>query len=104
MTVARGRAAAVMCAGLAVGTAGTAWAYPTMSGHYTDTETAQSGLKTTNDWYATPCGDGCTSINYNGGSLAQAQFVNGQWLISPPLGSSSWLEFYCRERGIRGAW
>jgi hypothetical protein len=81
MSVTRAIAGAAMLAGLAVGTTSTAWAAPTMSGHYIDTETARSGLSTTNDWYVTLCGDGCASINYNGGSLAQAQLVNGQWAM-----------------------
>jgi hypothetical protein len=81
MAVTRRIAAAAMLAGLAIGTTRTASADQTMSGHYTETETAQSGLSTTNDWHVTLCGDGCASINYNGGSLAQAKLANGQWTM-----------------------
>jgi hypothetical protein len=81
MTIIREITAATMLAGLAVGTASTAWAAPTMSGHYADTETGAAGRSFTNDWYVTPCGDGCASINSNGGPVGQAQFVNGQWTM-----------------------
>jgi hypothetical protein len=81
MTVTRGIAAAAMFAGLAVGTASTAWADTTMSGHYIATETnPPSSQVTTRDWYFTPCGNGCAQAT--GGSVqAQARLVNGQWTM-----------------------
>jgi hypothetical protein len=85
MTIARGFAAAAMLAGLAVGTAGTTWAAEsTMSGHYLRTETdPQTGQSETDDWYATPCGDGCASLadTPGGPALSQARLVNGQWTL-----------------------
>jgi hypothetical protein len=85
MTIARGFAAAAMLAGLAVGTASTAWAAEsTMSGHYLRTETdPQTGQSETDDWYATPCGDGCASLADTPGGpvLSQARLVNGQWTL-----------------------
>jgi serine/threonine protein kinase len=48
-----------------------------MSGHYIDTETyAPTGQTTTNDWYFTPCGDGCADAGFG-----QARLVNGQWTM-----------------------
>jgi hypothetical protein len=82
MTVTRGIAAAAMLAGLAAGTATTAWAAPTISGHYIETDTSPStGQSTTNDWYFTPCGDGCASaaLTPGGKPEGQARLVNGQW-------------------------
>ena len=84
MTITRGFTATVIFAGLAVGTASAAWADTTLSGHYVRTETgAQSGQSVTDDWYATPCGDGCASLaNTPGGpALSQAWLVNGQWIL-----------------------
>jgi hypothetical protein len=84
MTITRGIAAAAMLAGLAVGTASTAWADTTMSGHYIVTNTSpQTGQSQTNDWYATPCGDGCANVAVTPGGPAgwQARLVNGQWTM-----------------------
>jgi hypothetical protein len=82
MTVTRVIAAAAMLAGLAIGTASTAWAAPTMSGHYVMTDTDPvSGQSTTNDWYFTPCGDGCASLGFKGRSPEQARLVSGQWTL-----------------------
>ena len=85
MTIARGFAAAAIVAGLAVGSAGTTWAAEsTMSGHYLRTETdPQTGQSETDDWYATPCGDGCASLADTPGGpvLSQARLVNGQWTL-----------------------
>jgi hypothetical protein len=82
MTVTRGIAAGAMLAGLALGTASTAWADPpTMSGHYINTQTYPDGTQITSDWYVTPCGDGCISValgNPNQGP-AQGHLVDGQW-------------------------
>lgn len=79
MGVTRGIAAAAMLAGLAIGTASTARATPTMSGHYIATFTASTGQSTTNDWYFTPCGDGCAQLTRP--VTAQARFVNGRWTV-----------------------
>jgi hypothetical protein len=63
MTVTRAIAATAMFAGLAIGTASPAWADQTMSGHNIETVTdPSSGQSITNDWYFTPCGDGCASV------------------------------------------
>jgi hypothetical protein len=85
MTITRGFAATVIFAGLAVGTASPAWADPpTMSGHYLRTETnPETGHSQTDDWYVTPCGDGCASIATTPDAPApsQARLVNGQWTL-----------------------
>jgi hypothetical protein len=82
MTVARVIAATAMFAGLGVGTASTAWADTTMSGHYIKTSTNSEGKVTTADWYFTPCGDGCASVSFGPGrGQGQAQLVNGQWTL-----------------------
>jgi hypothetical protein len=85
MTITRGIAATAMVAGLAVGTASAAWAETTMSGHYLRTETnPQTGQLETDDWYATPCGDGCVSLasTPDGPVISQARLVNGQWTLA----------------------
>ena len=81
MAVAQGIAATAMFAGLALGYAAPAFATNQLSGHYIETETGAAGQSTTNDWYVTPCGDGCASINSNGGPVGQARLVNGQWTM-----------------------
>jgi len=83
MTVARGFATAAMFAGIAIGTASTAWADTTMmSGHYIDTEISPSGKSGINEWYFTPCGDGCASVvNIANWIQSQARLVNGQWTM-----------------------
>jgi hypothetical protein len=84
MTITRGVAAAAMFAGLAVGTASTAWADTTMSGHYIRTETnPQTGKSITDDWYVTPCGDGCVLVatRPDASAPSQARLVNGQWSL-----------------------
>jgi hypothetical protein len=81
MTVTRAIAAKALFAGLAVSTASTAWADTTMSGHYIETETAPTGLSTTNDWYVTPCGDGCAFVDIIAIGMFQARLVNGQWTM-----------------------
>jgi hypothetical protein len=82
MTITRGFAAAAMLAGLAVGTAGAAWSDTTMGGHYIRTVTnPTTGQSRTDDWYFTPCGDGCASVVSNGSPLGQARLVNGQWTM-----------------------
>jgi hypothetical protein len=82
MTVIRVIAAAAMFAGLAVGTASTAWAAPTMSGHYIATDTVSSGGQSiTSDWYFTPCGDGCANVSIGTTGTSQARLVNNQWTL-----------------------
>jgi hypothetical protein len=82
MTITRAIAAAAMLVGLAVGAASTAWADPpTMNGHYIKTSTGPDAPTTTDDWYATPCGNGCASISNLWGDLGQAHLVNGQWTL-----------------------
>src|SRR5882757_6852138 len=80
MTFPRGIVTAAVLAGLAAGAAGTAWAAPTMSGHYIMTATSDSGETTTSDWYFTSCGDGCASVAVTAGGSAfgQVQLHVGQ--------------------------
>jgi hypothetical protein len=90
MTITRRFVAAAMLAGLGVGLASTAWAEAdtTMSGHYLRTETdPQTGQSETDDWYATPCGDGCASLTDTPGgpALSQARLVNGQWTLDSAI-------------------
>ncbi len=80
MTMARGFAATVICVGLAVGSAGTAWATPTMSGDYTETVTTPSGKTIDNSWSVNSCGDGCLWIKAGLGA-SQARLVDGQWVM-----------------------
>jgi hypothetical protein len=82
MTVTKRLAVAATFAALAVGAATPASAAPEMSGHYIETETAASGRSTTNDWYFTPCGDGCASVAPKGAkAFGRAQLVGGQWIL-----------------------
>ena len=91
MAIARGFAATAMFAGLALGLAAPTSAAPAMSGHYIETGTDPStgqpftsgGQPVTNDWYFTPCGDGCASaaVTPGGQALGQAGLVNGQWTL-----------------------
>src|SRR5258708_4688427 len=82
MTIARGFAAIAICAGLAVGSAGTAWAdaTPTMSGSYTETVTTPSGKTIDNSWTINSCGNGCLWIKAGLGA-SQARLVDGQWVM-----------------------
>jgi hypothetical protein len=91
MTVTLAIAATAMFAGLAVGTANTAWADQTMSGHYIKTETTQDNAQTaTSDWYFTPCGDGCANVTSSTSAQgSQAHLVNGQWTMDQPGGTTS---------------
>jgi hypothetical protein len=85
MNVTRSFAVAATLAAVAVGTASTAWPDQNMSGHYIRTETdPQTGQSVIDDWYATPCGDGCVSIasTPGGPALSQARLVNGQWTLA----------------------
>jgi hypothetical protein len=84
MIVARGIiTVAVLVGWLTVGPAGTAWAAPSMSGHYISTVTSESGETTTSDWYFSPCGEGCASVaNTPGGpAFGNARMFNGQWTL-----------------------
>ena len=85
MAITRGFATTVIFAGLAVGAASAAWAdTPTMNGHYIRTETnPNTGNSQTDDWYVTPCGDGCASVAVRPDATApsQARLVNGQWTL-----------------------
>ena len=88
MTITRGFAATAIFAGLAVGTASAAWAETTMSGHYLRIETdPQTGQSETDDWYATPCGDGCASLALTPGgpAISQARLVDGQWTLESAI-------------------
>jgi hypothetical protein len=72
----------VSLAAVAVGTASTAWADQTMSGHYIKTSTdPETGHSTNYDWYFTPCGDGCAEVKTNGTASGQARLINGQWTL-----------------------
>lgn len=88
MSVTRTIAVAALIAGVAIGTASTARADQTMSGHYVKTETTQEGAlqSTTYDWYFSPCGDGCANATVNG-TPGQAHLVNGQWTMDFPVGN-----------------
>ena len=83
MSVRRSFAIAATLTAVAVGAAATAWADPpTMNGHYIRTETnPETGHSQTDDWYISPCGDGCASVGIRPDAPApsQARLVNGQW-------------------------
>jgi hypothetical protein len=68
---------------LAVTAAGPAAAAPVMSGHYIERVSTSGGNTATNDWYFTPCGDGCAdwSLSAAGAPAAQARLINGQWTM-----------------------
>lgn len=84
MSISRGIVTLALLAGWGtVGSAGTAWAAPVMSGHYLSTVISDSGEITTSDWYFTPCGEGCASVANTPGAPAfgNARMVNGQWTL-----------------------
>jgi hypothetical protein len=91
MGVTRRIAAAAILAYLPAGFAPPASAAPNdqsnakqMSGHYIETSTAAGTSTTqTNDWYVTPCGDGCASVagTPGGQPWGQAKLANGQWTM-----------------------
>ena len=88
MTLTRAIAAAALFAGLAVSTASPAWAETTLSGHYIRTETDPlTGQSVNDDWYATPCGDGCASLasTPGGPAVSQARLINGQWTLDSAI-------------------
>jgi hypothetical protein len=79
MTITRGFAAGALFAGLAlVLTAPVSSADP-LDGHYLETETYPDGTSVgpPDNWFITPCGDGCASIKDRG----QANLVDGQWTL-----------------------
>jgi hypothetical protein len=47
------------------------------------------GHPVVNDWYFSPCGDGCASAARTAGgqALGQANFVNGQWVLDTSDGA-----------------
>ena len=83
MTITRALAVAATFAAVAVGAATPASAAPQMSsGHYIETETADSGRNMTDDWYISPCGDGCASVAHKcAKAFGRAQLVCGQWVL-----------------------
>ena len=98
MVVARCITASAFLAGLALGLAAPAGAAPApfpadfqTDGHYIGTQidpnTGQpltiEGHPVTNNWYFSPCGDGCTSAAHTPGGppLGQYNLVNGQWVM-----------------------
>jgi hypothetical protein len=83
MAIVPGFAATAIFAGLALGLAAPASAVNQMSGHYIKTETDTTGQSTTDDFYFTPCGDGCASVadTLGGQPFAQARVVNGKWTM-----------------------
>jgi hypothetical protein len=54
-----------------------------MSGHYIETQTIPNTTRSaSNDWYFTPCGDGCADMsNPATGGGARAMLANGQWTM-----------------------
>ena len=82
MAIVRGLVAtAVFAGGLAVGTAGTAWAdLPTMDGTYTATSTTPSGKHIDSSWTINGCGDGCLYVKAGAGG-GMAYLVDGQWVL-----------------------
>jgi hypothetical protein len=76
MNVTHSFAIAATFAAVAVGAASPASAAPVMSGHYIGTVTAPGGQTSTNDFYFTPCGDGCADESGD-----RAMLVNGLWTM-----------------------
>ena len=84
MNVTRGFAVAATFAAVAVGAPAPASAAPVMSGHYIKktTDPTGGGHTLTEDWFFTPCGDGCADMSSPAtGGGARAMLVNGQWTI-----------------------
>jgi hypothetical protein len=82
MNVTRSFAGAAAVGAVAVGAAGPASAAPAMSGHYIKTITGPTGGGRTviEDWFFTPCGDGCADMSSPAaGGGARAMLVNGEW-------------------------
>jgi hypothetical protein len=54
-----------------------------LDGHYIDTETnPHTGQSVDNDWYLTPCGDGCASVTVNGRDMGEARLVDRRWTLT----------------------
>jgi hypothetical protein len=82
LNVPRSFALAATFAAVVVGAASPASAAPEMSGHYVETETAADSRSATDNWYFTPCGDGCESVARKGvQAFGQAHLVGGQWVL-----------------------
>lgn len=102
MAVVRGITATAFLAGLALGLAAPAGAWGPAGpapfpadfqpdGHYIGTQidpkTGQpliiEGQTVHNDWYFSPCGDGCAEAAHTPGGppVGQAHLVNGQWVL-----------------------
>jgi hypothetical protein len=84
MNVTRSFAVAATFAAVAVGAPAPVSAAPVMSGHYIKTITGPTGGGHTviEDWFFTPCGDGCADVSSPAaGGGARAMLVNGQWTI-----------------------
>jgi hypothetical protein len=104
MVIARCFTATAFLAGLGLGLAAPAGAFGPVgpapipadfqnTGHYTESQTDPStgstiqvnGQPLINDWYFSPCGDGCASAAHvlGGPTLGQAQLLaNGQWTLN----------------------
>src|SRR6516225_329301 len=84
MNVTRGFAVAATFAAVAVGAPAPASAAPVMSGHYIKSTRYPTGggHTLTEDWFFTPCGDGCADMSSPAaGGGAREMLVNGQWTI-----------------------
>ena len=102
MAVARSITATAFLAGLALGLAAPVGAWGPVgpaplpsdfqtNGHYTETQINPKnmqpftvhGQQVVNQWYFSPCGDGCASAAREPGGqpLGQANLVNGQWVL-----------------------
>jgi hypothetical protein len=57
-----------------------------MSGHYLKTDTTSKGFSGSEDWYFTPCGDGCAKVasGPEAKPWGQANLVAGQWTLDAP--------------------
>jgi hypothetical protein len=81
---ARGFAAAAAFAAVALAAAAPVSAAPVMSGHYikTTTDPAGGGRAFTENWYFTPCGDGCADMSSPASGVSgRAMLVDGQWTL-----------------------
>ena len=84
MNVTRSFAVAATFAAVSVEAPAPASAAPVMSGHYIKktTDPTGGGHTLTEDWFFTPCGDGCADMSSPAaGGGARAMLVNGQWTI-----------------------
>ncbi|WP_152531391.1 hypothetical protein [Mycobacterium sp. UM_CSW] len=83
LPAARTFATAATFAAVAVGAAAPASAAPVMSGHYLKTTTDPGGGRAfTENWYFTPCGDGCADMSSPASGVSgRAMLVDGQWTL-----------------------